>query len=98
MTRGVDDADLLTGDGERLAVDELAVGSAVRPGHVPEHPVGGVQQDRRSGRRRHLPDGGHMVVVGVGAGDRHDAAVADRREDRCGLVRGVDHQHLGLVT
>ena len=39
-----------------------------------------------------------MVVVAVGADDRDDPAVADAVDDRVGLVRGVDDEHLGVVA
>ena len=44
--------------------------------------------------RGHLDRRVDVVVVPVGADDRDDAAVTHRGQDRGGVVRGVDDQHL----
>src|SRR3954452_23909253 len=66
-------------------------------GHVPQHPVGGVEPDRRAGCLAQRRGGGDVVVVPVGEHDRGHPPAADGLDDRGGVVRGVDHQHLVVV-
>ncbi len=92
-------SELLTGHAEHVAVGERHVRRPMRVDAVPEHPVGGMQGDRRPRRAvgqvsRHVD----VVVVAMGAGDQHDPAVPDGLEDRLGVVGGVDDQHLGVVA
>ena len=98
VARGVQHPQRGAGDLDLLAVGEVDVPQLVGVGELPQRPVVGVQQDRRGHplpQRRRDPD---VVVVGVGAQDRLDRAVADDREDRLDVVRGVDHHALGVVA
>ena len=52
----------------------------------------------RVGGRGHLDRRVDVVVVPVGADHGDDAAVPHRGQDRLGVVRGVDHQHLVVVA
>ena len=67
-------------------------------GELPQRPVVGVQQDRRTGRdaqrRRHA----YVVVVRVRADDGLHRPAADDPQDRVDVVRGVDDDALLVVT
>ncbi len=71
-----------------------------RPGmrHPPQRQVVRVQQDRGPGAGGQLGGGVDVVVVRVRAHDRGQPAAAERALDRVRVVRGVDHQRLGVVT
>ena len=70
----------------------------VRVRHPPEHVVGGMQQDGRVEGLAELGRDGDVVVVAVRADHRDDVAAADGLDDRARLVRGVEHDDVGVVT
>ena len=86
------------GDGEDLAVGQVAVRGAVRVGEAPQRQVVGVQQDRRAGGVGQGGGGADVVVVGVGADDGAQGAAADGLGDRLGVVCGVDDEDLDVVA
>src|SRR4051794_15752275 len=85
------------GDAKRRPLGEGIVRLAPLVGHVPEHPVGGGEPDRGAGRLPQRRRGRDVVVVPMGEHDRGHPAAADRRDDRGGVVRRVDDEHLVVV-
>ena len=65
---------------------------------MPEHRVGGVEQDRRVDRVLQRDRGVDVVVVAVGQRDGRDLPAADGLDDRPVVVGGVDHHHLAVVA
>ena len=97
MSRGVEHGQVDVADGEHLPVGERRAGR-VGLGLVPQHPVGGMEVCRCTGRGDDLGHRVDVVVVGVGAHDRDEPTATDAREDRRGVVGGVDDEHLAVVT
>ena len=62
-----------------LAVDQVEIGILVRVHVVPQHPVVGMQQDRRVDRVLERDRGVDVVVVPVRERDRRDSASVDRK-------------------
>ena len=91
-------AQLGTAGAEHVAVGERAVGIAIGIHDVPQHEVGGVQQDRRVDRVLQRDRGVDVIVVAVGQRDRGDVTAVDRVDDRLRVVGGIDDDDLPLVA
>src|SRR3954469_23542728 len=65
---------------------------------LPQHLVVGVQQNRRAEPLRELRRHGDVVVVRMCAQHRDNLAITDRINDRLRGVRGVNDEHLTIVT
>ncbi len=98
MTGRVQDLQVGARGLDHLAVGEMGVGVAVGVGLLPQRQVVRVQPDR--GARAVGEFGGRVdvVVVGVGADDGGQPAVADRREDGVGVMGRVDDDDLVVVA
>ena len=85
-------------DGEGLPVDSSTSEVVVGVRHLPQHVVGGCS---RIGASSASPSCGRrvdVVVVAVGAARPRPRAAADGLDDRLGVVRGVEHDDLGVVA
>jgi uncharacterized protein (AIM24 family) len=80
----------------------LAVGEGaeclVRVSRLPQHGVGGIQQNGRVQVGTQLRGDGDVVVVAVGAHHRDHMAPGDGVFDRLRIVCRVDDDHVGAVT
>ncbi len=85
-------------DLDHLLVGEFLVGLAVRVGQVPQHQVGGVQEDRRPDRIGELRRLAHVVIVRVRAQHRQHPAVTDQPADRLDIVRRVDDHAFPVIA
>ena len=97
VPRGRDGAQFDTAGGEHLAVGEGAE-CLVGVSRLPQHGVGGVQQNGRVQVGTQLRGDGDVIVVAVGAHHRDHMAPGDGVFDRLGIVCRVDDDHLGAVT
>ena len=97
VARRVQRAHLHAADVEHQAVVDAAE-VLVRMRHSPQHVVGGMQQHRRVERLAEFRCDGDVVVVAVRADHRDDVAARDRLDDGLGVVRGVEHDDVGVVA
>jgi L-seryl-tRNA(Ser) seleniumtransferase len=98
VTGRVQDTELRITGPQRVALGEIAVRHPVGVDVVPEHPIVGMQQDRRVDRVLQRHRGVDVVVVAVRERDRGHPTTANGVDDRGGVVRGVDDHDLAVVT
>ena len=77
---------------------QVGVGIPLAVDVAPQHPVVGMEQDRRVDRLLQRNRGVDVVVVTMGERDRGDTSPAYRVDDRGGVVSRVDDQDLPVVT
>ena len=88
----------MAGDLQRLTGSHGSVGPVAWPHRIPQHPICVVQQHRRVDGVAQRNGSVDVIVVTVGQHDGLHPPAVDRRDDRVGIVRGVEDDHFAVVA